>query len=174
MPYGERCGCAGSRKTRVNPVILSDYSMISRQRHPETLKMRAAPWSAAAKLSPCTRTKGGSCPSADGYRTPRCLRHHHFQSSRSCPSADGHPESMKMIPLLSKEGSGVVQRHRCHLPPLALPPAEGGNHFHSRSQKSGARIAPPTHGTDSLTCCAQILNNGEVLLSCQPAALRRC
>jgi len=57
-------------------------------------------------------TKGGSCR----YRTPRCLRHNHFQSSRSCPSADEHPETMKMpevtplpnspAPLPSPQGRG--------------------------------------------------------------------
>jgi len=37
------------------------------------------------------RSKGGSCR----YRTPRCLRHKVFQSSRTCPFADGNPERMK-------------------------------------------------------------------------------
>jgi len=33
---------------------------------------------------------------ASSRRTPTCLRHTYFQSSRSCPSAAGHPETMKI------------------------------------------------------------------------------
>jgi len=41
--------------------------------------MREAPWNAAAKLPPSNPLrKGGSCR----YRTPRCLRHRHFQSRK--------------------------------------------------------------------------------------------
>ena len=51
------------------------------------------------------------------------------QSSRSCPPADGHPEIMKMLPLLFKEGSGVVDPNTTTTP--APPPSEEGNHFQS-------------------------------------------
>jgi hypothetical protein len=49
---------------------------------------------------------------------------------------------MKMIPLLSKEGSGVVHRHHCHPPPLAPPPAEEGNHLQSRLRGLAFQPAP--------------------------------
>jgi hypothetical protein len=38
-------------------------------------------------------------------------------STRSGPSADRHEESMKTIPLLGKEGSGVVAGRRAKDPP---------------------------------------------------------
>ena len=48
------------------------------------------------------------------------------------PSDAGRPETMKMIPLLGKEGSGVVAGRRGdHPPPPAPPPAEEGSRFQS-------------------------------------------
>jgi len=54
------------------------------------------------------------------------------ESSRSCRQR--HPETMKIIPLLVKEGSGVVGRDATLPPttPLPPPPAEEGSHFQSR------------------------------------------
>jgi hypothetical protein len=44
---------------------------------------------------------------ASSRRTSRCLRHRHFQSSRSCSSANEHPETMKMGGRLAR-GRGSV------------------------------------------------------------------
>jgi len=54
-----------------------------------------------------------------------------FAGSRTWPSPDAHREAMKTIPLLGKEGSGVVAGMRP--PPPAPPPAEVGSHFQSAS-----------------------------------------
>ena len=51
-------------------------------------------------------------------RTVACLSGQ--EASRSCPSADGHPETMKMIPLLIKEGLGVVDLATHHPLPLLI------------------------------------------------------
>jgi len=54
-----------------------------------------------------------------------------FTGSRTPHSTDPHLEAMKMIPLLGKEGLGVVAGMRP--PPPAPPPAEEGSHFRSAS-----------------------------------------
>ena len=75
---------------------------------------------------------------ASSRRTPRRLRHKHFQSSHSCPSADGHPKTKKSIPLL---GSGGVRGGRSLVPPPPTPSStEEGSHF------QGSHSCPPADG----------------------------
>ncbi|HXX22210.1 MAG TPA: NAD(P)/FAD-dependent oxidoreductase [Terriglobia bacterium] len=52
-----------------------------------------------------------------------------LQGCRSCLPLDGHPETMKMVPLLSKEGAGVVSRSAHH--PLTPSSSEEGSRFQS-------------------------------------------
>ena len=70
------------------------------------------------------------------------LGRHDFKSIHSCPSADGRPETMKMVPLLSKEGSGVVERSAHH--PLPPPPPRKGIIFKAVTH------ARPLMGTQKL------------------------
>ena len=48
---------------------------------PQTMKMREAPWSAAAPLPPWNPSRDGG---SQRYRTPKCLRHSDFRSSLNC------------------------------------------------------------------------------------------
>jgi hypothetical protein len=78
---------------------------------------------------------------ASSRRTPGCLRHEHFQSSRSCPSAAGHPETMEMPEVTPHPNS----------PPLPSPHGRGERgrgervrgHFQSseESRSASGRIA---------------------------------
>jgi hypothetical protein len=52
--------------------------------------------------------------------TPGAVNPRVLESSRSCRQQ--HPETMKMIPLLIKEGSGVVDRHGDAGTHHSLPP----------------------------------------------------
>jgi hypothetical protein len=60
--------------------------------------------------------------------SPRCLRHRHFQRSRSCPSVDGHPETMK----IARHWAEVARASR---------PLSRGHPAHARE-----RDAPATAG----------------------------
>jgi hypothetical protein len=65
------------------------------------------------KAPPRGRGREGEWKAASSRRTPRCLRHDHFQGSRSCPSAGGHPETMKIA-------AGAVVGPRRRLGPGAM------------------------------------------------------
>ena len=69
-----------------------------------------------------------------------------FPEQSLMPVADGHPETMKMIPLLFKEGSGVVgPAVTLNPPPPPPPPAEEGGHFQGREE---VRIHPDKNRRD--------------------------